>query len=66
MKSVEKPLVQPVFADASALPVWAKEAIYTMNSLGILKHYGGYVSPDTPVSRGDAALMLQAMIFLKN
>lgn len=65
MQSVEKPIVQPVFADASALPVWAKEAIYTMNSLGIMKHNGGYVSPDTPVSRGDAALMLQAMIFLK-
>ena len=44
---------------------WAKEAIYTVSNLGILKHENGYVSPDAPVSRGDAALMLEAMIFMK-
>ncbi len=65
MRAVEQPIVRPVFADASSLPVWAKEAIYTMNSLGIMKNKNGYVSPSTPVSRGDAALMLEAMIFMK-
>ena len=65
MKTVESPIVRPVFADASALPTWAKEAIYTVSNLGIMKHENGYVSPDTPVSRGDAALMLEAMIFMK-
>ncbi len=65
MKTVESPIVRPVFADASSLPAWAKEAIYTVSNLGILKHENGYVSPDAPVSRGDAALMLEAMIFMK-
>ena len=65
MKTVEAPIVRPVFADASSLPAWAKEAIYTVSNLGILKHENGYVSPDMPVSRGDAALMLEAMIFMK-
>ncbi len=65
MKTVEAPIVRPVFADATSLPAWAKEAIYTVSNLGILKHENGYVSPDAPVSRGDAALMLEAMIFMK-
>ena len=65
MKTVEAPIVRPVFADATSLPTWAKEAIYTVSNLGILKHENGYVSPDAPVSRGDAALMLEAMIFMK-
>lgn len=54
----------PVFADSALLPAWADDAIYNMNSLGVMKTLEGYASPDATVSRGEAAEMFEAVIHL--
>ncbi len=61
-KKVEKPIIMPVFADNSALPFWASDAIYSMNSMGVLQTLGGYASPNSIVNRGEAAQMLAAVL----
>lgn len=61
---VEMPVILPVFADSTALPSWAKEAIYCMESVGIIKTVDGYASPEVMVTRGDAAQMLSSVINL--
>lgn len=60
----EKSVLLPVFADSSTLPGWASDAIYSMNSMGILPMLDGYASPNTAVSRGEAAQMFEAVINL--
>lgn len=55
----ETPDVIPTFADTSAIPTWASPSLYALNSLGILQGTGdGALSPDSPVSRAQAAQML--------
>ena len=63
-REVEKPVILPVFADSSELPFWASDAIYSMNSMGVLSMIDGYASPEATVTRGDAAQMLEAVINL--
>ncbi len=62
--NIEEPVLLPVFADVSQLPSWASDAIYSMNSLGVLQTLSGYASPEETVTRGDAAQMLEAVINL--
>ncbi len=49
-----------VFADSQAVPAWAEEAVFALSSAGVLD-FDDY-SFAAPVSRGDAALMLAAMM----
>ncbi|MBQ8208401.1 MAG: S-layer homology domain-containing protein [Clostridia bacterium] len=63
-REVEKPVVLPVFADSSELPHWASDAIYSMNSMGVLPMLDGYASPEAVVTRGDAAQMFEAVMNL--
>lgn len=63
-KKVNSPVMLPVFADSTSLPLWASEAIYSMNSLGVMPTIEGFASPDEIVSRGDAAQMFEAVINL--
>lgn len=63
-KETQKPIILPVFADSGDLPFWASDAIYSMNSIGVLKSMNGYASPEDIVSRGDAAEMFEAVINL--
>ncbi len=62
---VDSGSVIPTFADQSEIPVWAQEAIYTLNALGVMDADNGYISPTSPLTREQTALMLQAITRLK-
>lgn len=56
-----------VFADHSEIPVWAADAMYSLNAAGIMTSTDGYIAPDTAVSRAQTAQMLKAvMAYLEN
>ena len=57
--------VIPTFADGAEIPVWAQEAIYTLNVLGVMDATEGYIEPSSALSREQAALILQAVMRLK-
>ncbi len=57
--------VIPTFADGADIPVWAEEAIYTLNILGVMDATDGYISPTSALTREQAALILQAVTRLK-
>lgn len=52
--------VIPTFADASEIPVWATEAIYSLGAAGIMTGEGGYISPTARITREQTAQMLAA------
>ena len=56
--------VVPTFADGADIPVWAKEAIYTLNTLGIMDATEGFISPTSALTREQAALVLEAVMRL--
>ena len=56
--------VVPTFADGADIPVWAKEAIYTLNTLGIMDATEGFISPTSTLTREQAALVLEAVMRL--
>lgn len=54
-----EPDAVPVFADVSAVPAWAKGALYALTDAGIFKGTGnGYISPNSVLSRGETAQIL--------
>ena len=57
--------VVPTFADGAQIPVWAQEAIYTLNILGVMNATDGYISPTSSLTREQAALILQAIMRLQ-
>ena len=52
--------VTPTFADHSEIPVWASEAIYSLNAAGIMNSHAGYISPTAKITRAQTAQMLTA------
>lgn len=52
--------VTPTFADGSDIPVWAREAIYSLNSAGILDSLDGYIAPSSRLTRAQTARILAA------
>lgn len=52
--------VTPTFADHSEIPVWASEAIYSLNAAGIMNSRAGYISPVAKITRAQTAQMLTA------
>ncbi len=52
--------VTPTFADRSEIPVWASEAIYSLNAAGIMNSQAGYISPTAKITRAQTAQMLTA------
>lgn len=66
MVDAEEAVWTPAFADASDIPAWASEAIATLSSIGVMTPSGGAISPNTPVTRGEAAMMLSALRRLSN
>ena len=54
--------VMPTFADQSEIPVWAREAIYSLNAAGILNETDGYISPSCKLTREQTAEMLAAVM----
>ena len=61
----EKSDVVPTFADGAEIPVWAQEAICTLNVLGVMDATDGYISPTSSLTREQAALILEAITRLK-
>ena len=58
--------VIPTFADDAEIPAWAREAIYSLTSVGILTPSDGYASAISPLTRAEAAKMLAAaMAYIK-
>lgn len=54
--------VMPTFADQSEIPVWAREAIYSLNAAGILNGTDGYIAPTSRLTREQTAEMLAAVM----
>ncbi len=52
--------VTPTFADTSEIPVWAREAIFSLNAAGIMDGNAGYISPTSPITRAQTATLLAA------
>ncbi len=59
------PTVTPSFSDSKEIPAWAAASIYSLNSMGIMTSYQGSISPLSPVTRGDAAEILSALMAVK-
>ena len=62
----EQPVIMPTFADSGDIPSWAKESIAVMNHMGIMPSNNGNASPESIVTRGDAAVMLAQIIEIFN
>lgn len=59
----EEPLYRATFADETSLPAWAMDAVYTLNSLGLMKGIGnGSIGASEPLSRGETAVILDRMM----
>ncbi len=52
--------VTPTFADAGDIPVWAKDAIYSLHAAGILVSEDGAVTPTAKLTREQTACLLSA------
>lgn len=57
--------VAPTFADGADIPVWAREAIYTLNTLGVMDATDGYISPTSSLTREETAKILAAVMRLE-
>lgn len=61
-KYVDKDMaITTVFVDHIDIPAWAEDAILTLNYVGVFSANGGYVYPQKEVTKGDCALMLEAV-----
>ncbi len=61
MVSLDIPVIKPLFVDGNTVPPWAKDAVYSAVSSGILTYKNGYVAADEIVDRGQCAEMLYAV-----
>lgn len=59
---LEDAAVIPTFADHSEIPVWAADAIYSLNAAGILVPTDGYISAGSTVTREHTAQILAAVM----
>ncbi len=64
-KIVEAPVptVKPMFSDRNEIPAWAHDAIYSLNSLGILSSENGSIAPTSDITRAQVAEMLYALMY---
>ena len=59
-------VIKPVFADRSAIPAWAEKAVFAMSELGVIKgSENGMISPNSGITRAQAAQMLSTALELK-
>lgn len=59
---LEEAAVVPTFADHSEIPVWAADAIFSLNAAGILTSENGYIAPTATVTREQTAQMLASVM----
>jgi hypothetical protein len=60
MLGVSDAAVTPTFADQSEIPVWARDAICSLNAAGIMGTESGYITPTAHLTRAQTAQMLAA------
>jgi len=66
MLDAKVPVVRTVFADADGVPDWAEDALYAMNSLGIMSGLGeGYIAPYSELTRAQTAQILVEIMDLQ-
>lgn len=58
----EVPTVKPIFPDRNDIPTWARDAIYTLNNLGILDSIDGSIAANSSLTRAQTAQMLCALM----
>jgi hypothetical protein len=54
--------VTPTFADGSEIPVWARDAIYSLHFVGIMGAEEGCISATAQITRAQSAEMLAAVM----
>lgn len=64
--NAELPAVKPIFPDRNDIPVWAQDAVYTLNNLGILQSVDGMVAPNSSITRSQVAGMLYSLMGYMN
>lgn len=62
MLNVATPTIKPSFADAGEIPTWAAPSMESLSAVGVLHSVDGNAEPNSAVTRGDAALILAAMM----
>ena len=56
---IDEPDTYPVFADGDSVPVYARGSLYALSANGIFHGNGeGFISPNSSLSRGEAAQIL--------
>ena len=60
MVGITEVAVTPTFSDQTEIPVWAKDAIYSLHAVGIMGEDGGYITPTAKITRAQTAQMLAA------
>ena len=61
MTGASAPDAVPTFAEGSAVPTWASEAVYTMASMGVIGEQGQTLDATKTLTRGQTASMLYAL-----
>lgn len=61
--NADVPTVKPIFPDRNDIPTWAHDAVYTLNSLGILNSVDGSISANSSLTRAQTAQMLCALMY---
>ncbi len=56
------PVISPSFEDSEDIPVWAKNSVLSLSSLGLLTSVDGEIRATELMSRGDTAIMLSEMM----
>ena len=59
------PTVTPSFSDSGDIPAWAAPSVYSLTSAGGITSDGGKISPLSSITRGDTAVILTNLLFLK-
>ncbi len=62
MLNAATPTVTPVFSDSEEIPAWAAPSLYSLNAMGVMTATNGEISPMDPMTRGDTACILTAVM----
>ncbi len=62
MLNAPVPTVKPTFSDASEIPAWAAPSLDSLTALGVMTAIDGNILPMEPLTRGDTAMMLSAVL----
>ena len=56
----------PTFADGVEIPVWARESVSSLSSVGIMVSSDRYLSAKEKITRGESAALLAAVVEYRN